>query len=235
MFTVTETMAQSTLDIGDGESRKLFKHEMTGGFTAHSRGWGLNLRYGQILADRYTRIFDVEFTTMRSPKEKKLQSLTGNGGKKVKYGKLNTFNILRLNLGADRTIYAKEFVKGVKISYTYQYGLALGFEVPVYLKIRDGDNTTEVVRYDPDEHYLDVITNGAPFYHGLSDMKLKPGISLKGGMIFEYSQLDEGLKAMEVGVAADIFPQGVQIMANNPIEYYMLTIYANIMLGKKWY
>jgi hypothetical protein len=91
-------------------------------------------------------------------------------------------------------------------------------------------------RYDSKKHFPDVdsIYDRAPFYYGLDEVKFYPGVYLKGGLNFEFGEYNTRVKSLEVGVAVDVYPIPIPVVANIPESYYFLTAYLNFTFGKRY-
>jgi len=71
------------------------------------------------------------------------------------------------------------------------------------------------------------------FVNGISEIELVPGIFGKFGLNFEYSPYDNKLKALEVGVAVDLFYKEVPLMYSSYNNQYWVTFYLMFEFGKK--
>ena len=75
---------------------------------------------------------------------------------------------------------------------------------------------------------------GLPFRYGLKEIKFRPGAYVKGGMSLEIGSSRTRARAIEVGVAADYFPQGIELMDLNPTEYVFVTLYLSYHWGARY-
>jgi hypothetical protein len=135
-------------------------------------------------------------------------------------------------------LYSKAERNGVEIRMLYSGGVSLGLLKPVYLEILKpvGNNFYDlaVEKYDPATHYQEDIYGRAPFTEGLGQLQFRPGIYGKLGYCFEYAPIFENVNAMEVGVALDVFPKEIPIMAFTKNKQLFLTFYVTLMYGRKW-
>ncbi|NTW33137.1 MAG: hypothetical protein HGB12_11015, partial [Bacteroidetes bacterium] len=109
---------------------------------------------------------------------------------------------------------------------------------PVYLYILNETNTPyeynlTTEQYDPSKHFTDNIYGRTSFFNGFGKIKPLPGLYLKTGLNFDYGVTDKNLKSIEAGIAFDIYPKPVQIMAFNDNSYYFLTLYISLSLGAR--
>ena len=119
---------------------------------------------------------------------------------------------------------------------SYSIGPSLAFQKPVFLYVLKENFFDPVVeRYDPEVHDLNNIAGRAPFLYGLNNLSINPGGYAKLGFSFEFGEYSNEVKAVETGVIADVYPLGMQLMANNPKEFAVFTFYVSFYLGKKWF
>lgn len=234
--------AQNVTPINNDDVQLLYRNEQVFGVLAHSNGWGFNYRRGKHLTGYKKLLYEVEFVTMRHPKQIKTQHPALESSKGYFYGKLNSLNILRLGVGFQNVIYSKQDRRGVEIRYIANAGASLGFAKPVYLEIlyetpvRDKFNiSTE--KYDPKNprHVPDWIYGRAPFLKGFDQTKIYPGGYAKFGLSFEYADADDDIKAIETGVSVDVYPAVIPIMANARNNQVFVSLYINLLYGRKWF
>ena len=220
------------------EKPVLMKNEATIAFFAHSSGIGAEFRRSFNVTGYKKRFYEFDFLGMKHPKEYKTVNQSFDNAKSYVYGKLNTFSILRLGTGLQRTLYSKAERNGVEIRMIYSGGLSIGILKPVYLDILEslGNNQYDVIveRYDPAIHNQDDIYGRAPFTDGITELKFRPGLYAKLGYCFEYAPIFENMKALEVGLALDAFPKEIPIMAYAKNKQLFFTFYITLMYGRKW-
>lgn len=226
--------------VGMDGQKVLYRNEMAGGFVAHTEGVGVNFRRGKHVTGRRKRVFEIEFVNMRHPKEVKTVNPYFENSKGFFYGKLNTFQVLRPGIGFQNVIYSKADGRGVEIRYVTFLGGSIGFAKPVYLEILHEtpvqfEYQLSTEKYDPDRHFIDNIYGRAPYFKGFDEMKIYPGGYAKLGLSFEYASFEEDVKAIEVGVCADVYPKVVPIMANTKNNQVFVSLYLNLLYGRKWF
>lgn len=226
--------------VGEDGQRVLYRNEMAGGVVAHTNGLGVNFRRGKHVTGMRKRVFELEFVNMRHAKEVKTVNPYFENSKGFYYGKLNTFHILRPGIGYQNVLYSKADGRGVEIRYVTFVGGSLGLAKPVYLEILHETNipfefklTTE--KYDPAEHFIDNIYGRAPYFKGFDELKVYPGGYAKLGLSFEYATYEEDVKAIEAGVCVDVYPTVVPIMANTRNNQVFVSLYLNLLYGRKWF
>ncbi|MEO0403386.1 MAG: hypothetical protein AAF193_00805, partial [Bacteroidota bacterium] len=70
---------------------------------------------------------------------------------------------------------------------------------------------------------------------GFDQLKFHPGGFVKFALNFEYSSEKNGIKAIQVGAIADIYPEEIPIMADlSENSQFFLNGYVNILIGKKY-
>lgn len=220
------------------ETGVLMKREFYGGLTLTTNGWGVNFSYGRQKNVRYKALYGIDIGNIRNKKEYKSFSTFLNKSKSYYYGKLNSLLVFRPFYGGKVLLFEKKRENATEIDFVWATGFSLGLLKPVYLKIRELDKTTSVFhnveeRYDPAKHYPENIYGRAPWYKGLSESKLLPGIFVKVGFNFDISTRKSRLWGIEIGGKADIYFQTVPLMYNTKNYSIFPAFYANITLGKR--
>lgn len=235
----TTLFAQENKDvIGVEEKGILYNRISNTGITLHSRGIGINYRYGKNLTGYSFLMGDFHLLTMRHPKEIKSINPFSDNNSGFIYGKLNTMTILRTGIGKQKTMNAKGDKGGVELSYGYFGGASWAFLKPVYLNIfefSDDLGVTEVVeQYNPNTHYPDNISGRASMLKGLNEINIRPGLYANFLLNIEFHKEPSILRIIEAGVSADIYPQPIEIMAFSEKSNFFFTFFVRYMVGKKW-
>lgn len=222
------------------EKPVLMKNEVTYGLNTHTSGTiGIQFRRSYNLTVNKKRIYEGDFIGMKHPKEVRTVNPYYDNAKSYVFGKLNTFNILRIGTGYERTLYNKAERNGVEIRFVYSGGLSLGITKPIYLEILKPTPLTNqydivVEKYDPEIHFIDSIYGRASFIYGINQLRFHPGGYAKIGFNFEYAPIFENVKALEIGAIIDVFPKEIPIMAFTKNKQFFLTFYITLMFGNKW-
>ena len=231
---------QSTLQaIASGQDPNvLYRNEMSFGLFAHSRGFGLNFMRAKHVTGTRKQLFEIEALNMKHPKEIKVASNADNS-KRFNYGKLNSIILFRAGVGYQTTIFKRADRKSVEIRSAYFIGANVTFAKPNYILVyrenASGNKYQESVKYDPNTHTIDSISGKGPLLDGLTELKVYPGFYAKANLSFEYAPFSNKVKAIETGVIFDYYPKALPIMANNPAENFIITLYVGFVFGKKWF
>lgn len=214
----------------------LYRNERTFGFFVHSRGFGAEFKRLKHVTGKSKRFIEFQLLNLRHPKEIKLKMEGKGGNKGFYYGKLTNVFISRVGLGFQKTLYERAERKSVEVRMNYSLGSSIAFQKPVYLYIFKENYFDPIIeRYNPAEHNLTNISGRAPFVYGLNNLTVNPGAYAKLGFSFEFADYSNEVKAVETGIIADVFPLGMQMMADNPKEFATVTLYVSFYLGKKWF
>jgi hypothetical protein len=236
-FNVKSQSTQDVLNAG-GDVNVLFRNEASFGIFAHSRGFGLNYMRAKHVTGTRKRLMEVQVLNLKHPKEIKVTNSIDNS-KRFVYGKLNNIMILRGGVGYQTTIYKKADKKSVEIRSSYFIGGNLSFAKPSYILVYrqsiTGVKYQESVRYNPEIHTVDSIGGRGAWLDGVGQLKVYPGFYAKVNMSFEYAPYSNKVKAIETGVIFDFYPNALPIMARNPSENYIITLYVGFVFGKKWF
>ena len=223
------------------ETRVPFRKEIYGGAMIHGDGWGLNFYHAKYRTAIDRRLLGIEIVGMKHPKEVKSFNPYYEDSRGYFFGKTNALLIIRPTYGGKHQITDKIRRSGVEVNYVWGIGPSLGLVKPVYLQIGTPDQfpyeniVTE--RYDPAIHDVQNIYGRASYINGFGEMALYPGAFGRFGLNFEYSGNTLGLKALEVGVSADVYAKKVPIMADVEgvkNKQYFFELYLNLLFGKKY-
>jgi hypothetical protein len=240
LFLNSLCFSQSTTQaIANGQDPNvLYRNEMSFGVFAHSRGFGVNVMRAKHVTGTRKRLVEIEALNMKHPKEIKVSNNTDNS-KRFIYGKLNSILLLRAGVGYQTTIFKRSDRRSVEIRSSYYLGGNLTFAKPNYILVfretPTGTKYEESIKYDPKKHSIDSIAGRGPLIDGLGEMKVYPGFYAKANLSFEYAPFSNKVKAIETGVIFDYYPKALPIMANNPAENFVITLYVGFVFGKKWF
>ena len=223
------------------EKTTVYVDEYSGGLGLHTNGFSLNFKYGRYMGAFKKQVYEIEFATLKHPKEIKTISRFEDDVKGYVFGKLNSFFTFRPSVGIHNVFIPKQSIRGVSITYFFHLGPSLGLAKPVYLNIREpeensiGFKTYNIVlnKFDPDSHDKDNIYGKASFFNGVSETKLYPGIFTKFGLEFEYSSRREAIRAIEVGLTSDFYFQKIPIMAFAENRSWFLNLFVGFSIGQK--
>jgi hypothetical protein len=79
----------------------------------------------------------------------------------------------------------------------------------------------------------DIYSRGT-ILSGFDKIKIYPGLYTKAGLNFEFSAQNDRIKSLEIGVALDVFPKPVPIMAFKDANLFFLTGYLGFHFGKRY-
>lgn len=233
-------LAQSTTQaLANGQDPNvLYRNEASFGIFAHSRGFGVNYMRAKHVTGTRKRLLEVQALNMKHPKEIRVSNNADNS-KRFVYGKLNNILLFRAGVGYQTTVFKRADRKSVEIRTSYFLGGNLTFAKPSYVLIYrenlSGSKFQQSVRYNPEVHTIDSISGKGPLIDGLGEMKLYPGVYAKFNLSFEYAPYSNKVKAIETGVILDYYPKALPIMARNPAENFIVTVYVGFVFGKKWF
>lgn len=220
--------------------KTVYKKEVYGGGFIHTQGFGANLRKTNFISVDKKNILSLELSTMKHAKEFKTYNPYFEDRRGFVYGKKNSLTILRPSIGRQKIHYQKLAKRGVQISSIYTAGTSIGIVKPVYLVVvkpsaTGGDSRREVLeKYDENAHQISQIKGRGPMLKGLEESTINAGLNLKYALNFEYSSGQETYTALELGANFDLFYKPVRIMVFDNEEQAYLTLYANLLFGKKY-
>jgi len=224
---------------------KAIKHELSAGFRLNTNGWSGYMDFGSVkaknlkTADMFynVRLFQVEFTEKKSPKQEKTVvdgNASGNSGSYI-YGKINNFYALKLGYGFSKMLAGKPDPGSVSIHWVNVIGFSLGMLKPYYLNTLSDPNAiryTEATKSDFLTQGL--IVGSAGFGKGLSEISFIPGGHFKSALHFDFSANRKDIIGAEVGINAEYYSADVPIMANQPAQSYFVDLFLAVQFGRRW-
>jgi hypothetical protein len=221
----------------DNQDKIFYRDERTFSAFLTSNGFGGNYRYGKRQNARNKRLYEIDFLSVKHPKETKLSTPQIYNTRSFVYGKTNSFFALRPLIGFQQELYRKIDKGGISIRYFYAGGPAIGLYKPIYYEVLTSvspDNRLgyfDTQKFDPSIQHT-TIYGRASFFKGLKETKIVPGATFKLGTSFEYSTVDELIHAIELGVSVDAFIKKIPIMAIDRNPRLFVSLFLGYRFGK---
>lgn len=226
-----------------GEESIVYETERIFHIRAHSNGLSLGYAVGDIETWYKTSYYYFDIGSLKNAKEYSQNfrfftpSLGSAPSRAFIYGKINRLYALRAGIGNKRYFSERARRKSVIVGMNYEYGFTLGVLKPYYLKLKNPDGDVTAYKYNGDnaELFLDEtnIYGGAEFGLGWNEIKLKPGFHGQFGANFTWGNQDNLIKALEVGVMADVFLSKVPLMLTEVNKPYFVNVYLTLQFGKR--
>lgn len=257
LFTVP-SLAQQSLDLGknnyDDKKSIVYLSERTFEMRLHTNGASIGLNFGQIDTYYKTRFWHFSLGEIKHFREtRQSRSAQGNrfGGGNFRsyiFAKQNNFFALRGGYG--EKIYFSEKAKnqGVAVGFTYEGGPSIGILKPYYLILRSETEFFRQLNYQSERYNGDNaarflnnanIFGADSFLDGITELNFLPGLHAKGALHFDWGAFDELVKAVEVGIMADVYFQRVPILIESPLapgienQSFFLNLFVNVQFGKR--
>ncbi|REJ81421.1 MAG: hypothetical protein DWQ44_10270 [Bacteroidetes bacterium] len=243
LFSALHVWGQENLTPVSDDVNILFRNEAAGGIKIHSNGFGISFKRGWHKTGYKKRTLDMDFVSLRHPKQYKQPNPNYPDSRPFFFGKLNFAYMLRGGYGMQNVIFSKAERSGVEVRFNYYGGVNLGLTKPVYLEVLVDsrfDSLLKVIdtrRYDPEDPVQQSVENifgPGPYFRGFDQMKIYPGAYAKVALSFEYSGWQQKVTAIETGVTLDYFPTAIPIMANVNNSNLHLNFYISLLWGGKW-
>ena len=267
--------AQSSRPVDNNEDKYkgiVYNKEFTIDTRLHTHGFAIGANFTNIKTYYKSTYFQIEVGELKNQKEFRQNSdnqiLNQGSPQSFILGKQNNLYVIRGGYGVKKYYSEKAKKKGVAIGLNYEGGVTLGLLKPYYLDIKQTDLgqidliPTRAERYDPQNpcSFLDPLSGiygASGFFKGLGEISALPGAHAKVGVHFDWGAFDEFVKAIEVGVAADVFIRRAPIMIHldqdvldrmsvqcphltnleeqaNPNRPFFINLYVTLHLGKRW-
>ena len=258
----------------DNEESKgiIYNREFTIDTRIHTYGFAVAANWTKIKTFRKSTYFQVELGELKHQKDYRQNSdnTFPNQGSPQAFilGKRNNLYVARVGYGRKKYLSEKAKRKGVAIGLNYSAGVSLGLLKPYYLDIKQTDPNrpdlipTRAEKFNPESpcNFLDPIGRvygASGFFKGLGEIEPLPGGHFKAGLHFDWGAFDEFVKAIEVGVAVDVFYKRAPILIHidqemldimntacphlaptqveaNPNRPFFINLYVTLQLGKRW-
>ncbi len=224
----------------NNEARVVSGNEKSYAVLINSNGFGFNYRYGKRITGFKKRLFNIDFSYVKHQKEIRIQNPYYENQKRFVFGKLNTLFTVKASIGKQKEIYSKFDKGGIAIKYFYEGGLSLAILKPIYYEVIDrsnpnpNPNTPNIIDklFDYNIHSPEDIYGRSSFFKGINQTKFKPGIFVKAGLSFVYSNQYESINALETGLIFDIYSSKLPIMATTNSNAYLISVFVSYRFGK---
>ncbi len=218
----------------DKQQKAFFRNERSFGISINTDGFDLGYRGAKRENFRNKKLLEIDFGTLRHPKEYKESNPYTTGGNFV-FGKLNSTFFLRGGVGFQHEIYKKADLGGIAIRYFYSAGPVLAIYKPIYYRVFHFISAEEYIITE--EKFSSAITmpteiyGRAPFTKGFDEIKVLPGLYGKSGFNFEYSKEDKIIHAIEVGAQINAFPKSIPIMSTEHNKAIFFSLFVSYRFG----
>jgi len=221
------------------QQKTLFSDERTIGANLNSNGFGVSYRYARYMDYRNRWHYDIDFDYIKHPKE--YTSVISYSSdyqiytKRFVYGKENLFWEIKGYIGRHKELYSKHDASSISIKLFYSGGISLGFQKPIYYDIVTYNSIGEIVdfrvkKFDLSDHVYN-FGGTASFLMGFDELKVIPGLTVKGGFNFEYSKKEPIVHALEVGLGLTVYPTDIEIMATEETNFFFFKMYLGYRFG----
>lgn len=228
----------------------VYKYEWSLDFKLHENGYAFAYNTGEVLTYKKTKFYSLELGVLKDVRERKQNknySFTPVGGSRAfVFGKTNSFINVRGSIGFKKYLSEKAKRKGLAVGYSYSFGPAVGLLKPYYLNLiyRPSETDAELEYRDSKfteetaEKFLTFndINGAASPFKGITEIKVVPGIQGKIAGHFALGAFDKYVKAVELGLMADLYIRRIDLMAeslgqtNKP---YFIKLFANMQFGMR--
>lgn len=207
-----------------------YQDEITGGLQIKTNGWGLDFRRGYYKNPKLKNYWEVGLYNTKHPKEQKRATYYSITERYV-YGKLNKVYNINAGYGKQFLIFEKKEIGTVDIRIISSAGINLAFLKPIYYEIiLNSDLETVIEKYKP-SHQPGLIAGKAPFYKGLNEIKINPGVYFKLGTSFEHSRNVKSIRSFELGIKSTLYLKKLQIMAEIDNPQIIVSLFISYRIG----
>lgn len=218
----------------------IYNNEFSVDLTKQTKGYSFGVYRGRINTFYKTRYLGFQLSEFKHHKEYKLSLNNSDLTESVVFGKQNSFYGLRAIVGEKRYFSEKSKTRGVAVGLNYSLGFNLGIAKPYYVLIRNFEPRSTAIKYSEanEAEFLNtsIMRGAAPWSKGLHELSLYPGGTARVAVHVDWGAFDEYIKAVEAGIAIDVFPKKIPIMV--PVEgvenrKYFINLFITLQLGKR--
>jgi hypothetical protein len=200
------------------EGALIYSKQSVFGFQLRTDGYGGLFELGKLKSRRKANLYTFEITEIKDPKEEKSPSGLFAFANPYIFGKINNFYQVKLGFGQQYLLGQKGNKNGVAVTAIYHGGLSVGLLRPYYLEIDDGAGNTKKIKFTTADsaQFVDnsVIRGSGGLGKGWGEMKIKPGVYLKGAIRFDYGRYNEMVSGIEIGLSVEAYSQKIPIILN---------------------
>lgn len=219
-------------------------NENTFGLKVSSNGIGFDYRFSERINYRLRRSFEIDYNTIKSPKEIKVVNpyFDVYSLRRFVFGKTYFVNNLNISYGLNRMIFEKRDKNSISIHLHGSLGVSLAISKPIYYEIVDsikvindqlvGYTSFRQVDVHMQNNPTDIVSR-APFKYGLNELKLHPGINVRAGVAFDFSNEHLRTSLLETGLAYNYYIVPFEVMAGKK-HPFLFSIYISYRFGIKY-
>jgi hypothetical protein len=209
-----------------------------------NRGIAPSMEFGRLRTYYKTKYWHIGLGELKHPKEQR-QSADPRVNRSFRpfvYGKQNSLFVARGGWGTKRYFSEKAKQKGVAVGMSYSFGPSLGLLKPYYLALSyssDLPGNSRVLHQKYSEAnaavFLDNtrVLGASPFTRGLGELSLLPGGNASIAYHMDWGAFDEMVKALEIGLMADIFVKKAAILVSDYNQQVFFNFFVNLQFGKR--
>lgn len=231
-FNVVSLSSQNNNDITFDEAT------MKIGARIATNGMGLFYRATQPYKKNKSKLLDIDFSSIKNPKEKDIQNARLANTRPYIYNKINKVYNLRAMGGIQYAFADRNSKNSIGISAFVAMGPAITFIKPVYLDVQivDPNLPTSYInvsrRYNPETIQSNQIIGNSSYFTGIDKTKLGIGLSLKSGVEFNWGSYGTDYKSLEMGIMIDCLTSQPDILYNQKNKLFYSGFYLSFAFGK---
>ncbi len=216
------------------EDNFLYRKETSFGFNINSNGGGflsgISFKHSRVISRRWYHLFYLDITQIKDGSEER----TNTANSSYIPNKIHYLYNLRLQYGQEFILFKKAKKNGIQIDAFVVGGLNLGIEAPYCIRFQESPGLLEkIVPYDPNIHDQASIQGFGGFLPNLSLSKYVPGISIKGGLSFEFGVGTYSTTGFDIGFNVDVFSRKIVLLTTVPGKFFFPSLYINLYFGSR--
>ena len=227
-----------------------YRKEFVYGINFNTQGGligGISIRSARVLDDRWLRFWSLEGVSLKNSKEQRVNSDVGGS---YIFHKTNYAFVLRPSVGVQRILFRKAADAGVQVNALLSVGPSLGLLMPYYISydytaartgvFSTGDDIRDE-QYDPKIHVQEgAIVDHAPFFSGIGQTQVVPGVHLRGALSFEYGRYRDAVAGLEAGFLVEGYTKRLLILSPGPLgdaslinNKFFPSVYLTLYIGHR--
>ena len=193
-------------------------------------GFDVRLKYN------WNSFYNFEVVNIKHPNEFRIiPGATGNnilGQRAFIVGKNNYLISFRFQWGREIPFFQPAENNGVRISGILAGGASIGLVKPYYIKYLKPSEEVVIEQFSWNAHNINRVQGPLGLFYGLENSTIRPGLNIKGGVLFEYLSLGKTKVNIEAGALLEFFAQRIELIEFAEQKFMYPSVYVILSIGR---
>ena len=225
-----------------------YNHAFLLGGKLNSDGWSGSMYFVKRRSYKLNNFWQINFSEIKHDKQTKQTGSNtafpqlGNATPYV-FGKINNLYTLQIGFGKEKLLLPAVLESNLSVSYRYSGGLSLAMLKPYYLKLiyEDYGGTSahmEEHKYSQIDsvHFLNAnaILGASKWSKGLDEIDYVPGAYLETAIAITPGKNKSFVQVITLGINGALYAKSLPIMADQEAYPWQVSLFAGLVIGKRW-